>query len=276
MFGRVGHAWRLMRSCVGVLRQDPALVVPPLLAMVTCAFLFVLPGAAATASFWPNGNVSEGARAARWVVWMLLYVAVYFVAVFASAVVTAGSLERFRGGNPSLRDSFRAAAACTSVLVRWTVLAATVGMCLRFVESRSRLLGSLTARLFGMAWSVATFVVVPVLLVERSGPLDAIGRSTALLRATWGEQIAGRVSFGLPFVLLALPGVVVGLVYWLSWGTAPAPPWMALTVGYLVLLSAVYAALRAILAAAVYLQADGGVAPAPFQPDVLAAALRGE
>ena len=51
----------------------------------------------------------------------------------------------------------------------------------------------------GVAWSLATFLVAPVLVDGRPGPVSAIGRSTGLLRQTWGEQVGGRVGIGLVF-----------------------------------------------------------------------------
>ena len=58
--------------------------------------------------------------------------------------------------------------------------------------------------IIGFAWSVATFLVVPVLVVEKVGPLDAIKRSASLLRKTWGEQLVGNFGIGLVFGLLVL------------------------------------------------------------------------
>jgi hypothetical protein len=68
---------------------------------------------------------------------------------------------------------------------------ATVGMLLRWLSERG-LLGRLIAGLIGLSWNIATYLVVPVLAVENVGPLEAIQRSTGLLRQTWDGQIVGN------------------------------------------------------------------------------------
>ena len=59
------------------------------------------------------------------------------------------------------------------------------------------LAGAIAARLGGVAWSLATFFVVPIILDEGAGPVTAIRRSASLLRETWGQQLAGGAAFGL-------------------------------------------------------------------------------
>lgn len=70
---------------------------------------------------------------------------------------------------------------------------------------------SFIALVIGIGWSLATFLVVPVLVVERVGPVEAIRRSGSLLRRTWGEQIVGNVGIGLVFGLLTVLVVLIGV-----------------------------------------------------------------
>jgi len=62
-----------------------------------------------------------------------------------------------------------------------------------------------------LAWNLATFLVVPVLVAEEVGPFEAVKRSAQLLKRTWGEQIVGNLSIGGIFGLLTL-GVIVLIV----------------------------------------------------------------
>jgi cobalamin biosynthesis protein CobD/CbiB len=81
-------------------------------------------------------------------------------------------------------------------------------MVLRYLSERTGLIGRLVLGGLGVAWSLATFLVAPVLVVEKVGPVQAISRSASLLRTTWGEQVAGNVGIGLVF---GLASVVVGV-----------------------------------------------------------------
>ena len=42
-----------------------------------------------------------------------------------------------------------------------------------------------------------TYFVVPVLVVEKLGPIDATKRSMSLMYRTWGEALVGKVGLGL-------------------------------------------------------------------------------
>ncbi|MEZ4610600.1 MAG: DUF6159 family protein [Caldilineaceae bacterium] len=53
----------------------------------------------------------------------------------------------------------------------------------------------------GLAWNLITYLVVPILVVENIGPRQAIQRSTALIKKTWGEQVVAYVSTGLLFLV---------------------------------------------------------------------------
>src|SRR6266487_5184828 len=98
---------------------------------------------------------------------------------------------------------------------RWALVSATVGLVLRIIENRSEKVGRFVAGLLGMAWTLVSFLVIPILVVENKGPLVALKESTQLLKKTWGEQLVGNFSFGLLFFLLGIPAyglILLGIV----------------------------------------------------------------
>ena len=106
---------------------------------------------------------------------------------------------------------------------------------------------------------MATYLIVPVLIFEEDGVFGSIRRSSALLRETWGEQIVSGFGFGLPSLLLAIPGILLGLV-----GYKLHPLGFLIAVPYFLLLSAVMSAVRGIFTVALYRYATGGDAPPGF------------
>jgi hypothetical protein len=111
----------------------------------------------------------------------------------------------------------------------------------------------------GVVWAMATYLIVPVLIFEEDGVFGSIQRSSALLRKTWGEQIVSGFGFGLPSLLLAIPGILLGLV-----GYRLHPLGFLIAVPYFLLLSAVMSAVRGIFVVALYRYATEGDAPAGF------------
>lgn len=152
-----------------------------------------------------------------------------------------------------------------------------VGMILRAIEERSQLLGRIVISLIGLAWTIVTYFVLPVLVVERVGPMAAIRRSASILRQTWGESLVGQFSLGFLNFILALPGValIIGGIFLGAMGSL-VPIFVLCGAGflYLVALAIVVSTLQQVFLAAVYLHASEKVVPLGFSEDSLRSAFR--
>lgn len=67
--------------------------------------------------------------------------------------------------------------------------------------------GDIIAGVLGMAWSVATFFVIPLIVYEGLGPLKAIKRSWGIIKMVWKETLILKLGFGLLFGLLFMLGL---------------------------------------------------------------------
>src|SRR4029079_3205641 len=115
---------------------------------------------------------------------------------------------------------------CLPQILGWALVSITVGLVLNAIEGLLRdklgLLGALIGGLFEFAWSVVTYFVLPVLAAERLGPIAAVRRSSAILRSTGGDSLAGEARFGLIGLLFFLQAAVLffgGLAILLSSST---------------------------------------------------------
>jgi hypothetical protein len=160
------------------------------------------------------------------------------------------------------------------------VVASTVGIVLKALESRAGFLGRIVIAIVGVAWTLVTFFVVPLIVVERKGAFEAIGGSKDLLASTWGKQIVSGLGYGLIGFLLTLPAIVViGLaVFGLAASQGHhAGGWGSLAVVavlYLFALGIVLSALRAIFGVVLYRFARTGAAAAGFDPATLRGAIQ--
>jgi hypothetical protein len=147
-----------------------------------------------------------------------------------------------------------------------------VGMILKLIEQRSGLIGKIMVKLIGVAWTLASYFVAPILAFEGLGPVDALRRSAEIFTKTWGEEIVGRVSISVIFALLALAGLPVLLAAMFLGGMPGLWTGTGVWVLYILTLSVASSALQGIYTAALYQYATTNTVPAGFSADRLASA----
>jgi len=270
MFERFAASFALARSSWQVLRLDKQLVIFPVLSGLGCLLVllsFAVPFIAQPQwlDFLDNAN---GVQPPPWVYAVLFayYFCNYFVIIFCNAALISCALIRFNGGTPTLADGFGAAASRLPQILAWALVSATVGVLLKVIESVNEKAGAVVSWLLGTAWTVITYFVVPVLVVEKVGPFEAIQRSVAILRKTWGEALVGRMGIGFFVFLLLLPGIalaVVGVLLLLAVPVAGIAV-LLLTGVYFLVWMAVGSALNGIFLSALYQYAANGEVPSGF------------
>jgi hypothetical protein len=87
-----------------------------------------------------------------------------------------------------------------------------VGVLLNQLEQRLSIVGKLLVKLVGIAWGVATYLVVPILVIEKESVSRTIRKSAGLLRKTWGEQLSVGIGLGVIILLYLLPGVALMII----------------------------------------------------------------
>jgi hypothetical protein len=147
-----------------------------------------------------------------------------------------------------------------------------VGIILRAIESWSERAGQFAAALLGGAWSIATYFVVPVLVVEKVDPINAVKRSFEVLRKTWGESLSANFGIGIITFLGMLAAMVplfLGFFALANGMTAVGIVGIVCGILALITMSLISSALSSILLGALYLYAADGEVPQQFDSRVL-------
>ncbi|WP_058836273.1 DUF6159 family protein [Luteimonas abyssi] len=268
MFETFSRSWTLVKASASVLRSDKELMLFPVISgACTLAVLatFVLPLSLL-------GGFSQGFGGLI-AVGLLFYFCQYTVIIFFNVALVAAAMIRLDGGDPDLGDGLRAARARLPAILGYAAIAATVGLLLQSLRNREgNVLVRLVGGALGAAWTLATFLVVPVLVSRDIGPIEALKESVRLLKRTWGENAIGNVGMGAVF------GAISAAVALIGFGLAvlAAQVWFGLGILIggvfaiaLLLLSVFQAALGGVYSAVLYRYARTGDAPAGFQPAVL-------
>jgi hypothetical protein len=279
MFQRLSNSWALVKASAAVLSADKELMVfPAISAVLSIAVLITFAVPSVLAGLFDTTTNESGVPLAGYVVGFLFYVVQYFVIFFCNTALVGAALIRLRGGDPTVADGFRIASSRIGTILGYALIAATVGMILRSISERSGALGKIVISFIGLAWNLATFLVVPVLAAENVGPIEAVKRSGAYLRKTWGEQIAGSAGMGAVFGLLTFGTILFALVSFIGAAMLESTALMILVGVGLVLalmgLSLVSSTLAGIYAAALYRYASEGDAGSFFSPAMVRGAFQ--
>lgn len=274
--GKFARTWQLMGASLRMLQQDKRLIVFPLISGVALAIviaLFAVPVFVALhAHVGTDGPVHLPPQG--YLALFVFYFLDYFVIIFFNAALVACVLKQIDGEQPTLGYGLAFAWQRLPQIMGWALLTSSVGMLLRMLEEKVGLIGRIVVGLLGMAWSVTSFLVVPVLVAEGSGPIESYKRSVEMLKQTWGEQIIGNVSFGLLFAVFGIvPAFLLVFIAALG-GKGIFLAVAAILVVYLVVLALVQSTLQTIYQVAIYLYAANGEAPRGFDNQLVAEAFR--
>jgi len=275
VFQRISNSWKLAKASAAVLSADKELMIFPAMSAVMLVLV--------TATFALPIILADGAQdmlggVASYIIGFLFYLVSYFVIFFCNSALVGAAMIRLRGGDPTVADGFRIASSKIGVIFGYALIAATVGMILRAIQERAGIIGRIVVGLMGMAWNLATFLVVPVLVVEDVNPIDAVKRSAALLKKTWGEQVIGGFSLGAIMGLAVFLLILIFVPLIILAAASQSPVLIGLVIGgfviTLLLLSLVNATLSGIYTAALYRFAAEGQVSKGFASDMVQDAFR--
>ena len=151
----------------------------------------------------------------------------------------------------------------------WSLVSAQWDSSSGWLESRAGWTGRMMMGVVGLGWGMATFLMVPVLVMEDAGVMDSMRRSSSLLRQTWGEQLISGLAFGWMGLLFAIPGIVLGAL-----GANGYPIFIVPAVLWFATMIAAFTAASEIFTVVLYRYATTGEAPSGYDAGTLGAALR--
>jgi hypothetical protein len=263
--GRLRNTIELAKISWGVLKMDRELLIIPVLSFVSAIVVLGALLVPTIALIDTSGTGEEGsADPALVIIGIAAALALSVISVFFNGALVAGAHERLTGGDPTVSSSMSRAMSRLGGLLPWAVLTGTVGLVLQSLRERAGLLGRFVVGLIGMAWEVATFLVVPAIIIDEHGAIDGLKKSGALLKQTWGENLAARVGFGLLGFIAIIPAVLLVVIMG-ALGQAALIVGIVIAVAYVAVVVVVMTALNAVFQTALYLYATTGSVPSGFE-----------
>jgi len=276
LVGTFRQAWAYVKLSWSVLAKDTGILIFPILS--TCATLLVLvPFVVANRVAFEAAKGTHGMLSpSLYAQIFLLYLACSFIIVFSNSAMVACASICLSGGTPKVADGFAAACRNLPRIVVWSIIAGTVGFLLALVKRRDDgIINQIVASIIGVAWTVATFFIIPVIILENCDIFAAFKRSADLFRRQWGTTVVGNVglsAFFVPFwiapLVLVILGQRVGVLPW-----AALLPFFVVCGIYYVILGLVQSALEEIFVVVAYQHASGTGNPQDVDPQFVTTAF---
>lgn len=273
----MGRSWEFAKISYRMVWDHKNLMIFPVLSTVAAALVvasFLLP-------LWSTGTLEQWAQVAEqdaksggdqgygspvmWAVLFAFYFCNYFVIVFFNSALVACTMQVLSGEPPRVSYGLSMASKRLPQIIGWALVSAVIGVLLRVVENANKKVGAIIAAVLGTAWTAMTYFVVPVIVMEGTGPFKAFTRSLGTLKETWGTALVGNFSLGFINFLIMLPVLLVagGLIFlaFTAGSVALIVAGIALGVILFVIAAAVTSTADAIFKVVLYHYATGKMIP---------------
>jgi hypothetical protein len=300
---RFTRSWQLLRSSLQVIARNKILLVFPIVSFVCVAVMvlfFVAPAVLRptghsylSSEHWQaigsslftetrhvSGNETVRTESVRFTHGAMAYLAlIYFVSMFCATFFNVAFfneiLAALTGQPVSIARGLKFACTRLKAILMWTLFAGVVGLIIKLIEQRLEIVGRILARIIGVAWSIASVFVIPVIVREEqnANPIRMLRTSATLLTRTWGEALIGYAGLaaGNAVVLIVSLVFLVGslmlsaALHTFVIGFISVVAWLAVLFAWSYLTSVA----SQVYKGALYIYAAEGTIPAPYDKEML-------
>jgi len=278
--GKFQASRRIVSEAWALLKQDKEIMWLPVLSSITSlitlivmgVLFFILAMDGDIEAFKGQEEVSFGGL--EYLFALVYYTIMFFIINFFQAGIFIIAHGRMNGRDLSLRDGLQGASDVAGKIFVWSLISATVGVVLRAISERSKLIGTIVAGMLGAAWNILTYFSLPSLVIGNVSVTDSFKMSADTIRKTWGETIIVQVGAGLFFMIIFFAVFVLGI------GTMILVPTMLVFISVACLLvlftltfSVITSALSSIFKLALFEYARTGKVPQGFSPELIQGAI---
>lgn len=203
---KMSNSWKLTRACFNVLWNNPKLMVYPSVTFFVSIWIIVgFIGYSYGVDAWIKHTGGPQWKLLLMILMgsLVIYFIMAFIAILSNAAIVGALGMLLQGEKPTVGDGYTIAISRIGSLVMWSVMTSLVTVVASF--------GRLMLSAVGIAWSVLTYFVVPVMIFEGVGPFKGVKRSKDILRAHWGESLI--TNFG---IWTALSVIYLALLIFLT------------------------------------------------------------
>ena len=303
--GKFKTSWSLFRSSLSVIGKNKRLLLFPIIGFIFVVIigLFFLSAALlwnsgcsiTELSHWEtlgqhigkifeNKEISGGIKIENlfgnyWYAWFISF---YLISMFSTTFLNVAFyneiINGLNGKRVSLLRGIKAAMSKIKLIMIWSLFAGAIGFIIRNLEQRLGFVGRWIMALIGIAWSVASIFVIPVIIREdkSSNPFRLLRTSALMLKRTWGETVIGYAGisvFSLLIFAISLLLLFFTCIFFIGMNIPHAGVIIVILIFIYTISMLIFAYLSAIAnhvyRGALYVYASEGVVPGSFDEDMM-------
>ena len=255
-----------------ILKEDKKLILFPILSGV-CCLLLVAPlvlrlSEGGDDEFRPS-NDADPDFLILGVEIFLIYFGLHFVVTFFNSAIIAYASQRIRGEDATLKEALLAAVDCIMSIAGVGNDCGDGRDDMGFIEEGLGRFGRIVVDILGLTWTALTFLVIPIMVIERRNAIMATQESAELLKEVWGEGLLSTFYFFRVFLYLCVPGVILFALGFMIATNASMIIGLCLSGIYFVVLTIAHASLKSIFQAVLYYYARENMVADGFRRDDL-------
>jgi hypothetical protein len=270
----VKESWALLQQDKEILWFPVLSTISSLLALVIMGvlFFFLVMGGDINAF---EGETEQKAGALEYILALVYYTVMFFIINFFQAGMFIIAHGRMNGLDLTFSDGIHGAQEVAGKIFLWSLISATVGVILRLIAERSKLIGRIVVALLGAAWNILTYFSLLSLVIGKVSVLDSFKMSADTIRKTWGETIIITIGTGLFFMLVLFTGLALGIVIMILVPTMVVFVAVGgLLLAFILAIGIISTSLEAIFKLALFEYARTGIVPKGFSPELIQNAVK--
>lgn len=143
----------------------------------------------------------------------IVYLGLTFISTFFTAGLVHQTRQILEGNEPSLKKGLKGAWQVKKPLLVWAFISATISIVINIVENSDSRAARFFGVIFGVAWTLMTFFVVPTIVFEKPSTRQMFKKSANTFKQTWGETpislIGVQISSILTLMVFAIPAALL-------------------------------------------------------------------
>lgn len=191
-----------MGQVLAMIRQNPMLLAPLVLNVAIAAPLNI---ALAIGGYF----VQETAPALSYVFFGLGIFSLYFIDYFCAGLNTSMVNDQVTTGTAPLGTAFSRTLRSIIGIFIFAAVTAAFDLAIHYANQRRDMIGRMVAGFVRSIWTTATYMIMPVMLIEGLGFFAALKRSKEVAENDWTQVGVGYVGLGLVTWLLSAATMIL-------------------------------------------------------------------